>query len=81
MAPWNILLAICRKMNICGKFCVRDFVNFVFDQNRLSSQLGLIYIQLSINSQFPEIRREVNVSLVEATSKAPALMLELFGTR
>jgi hypothetical protein len=46
---------------------------FVSDEIRLSSQLGSIYIHLSINSQSPEIRRDVNVSLVEAASKAPAL--------
>jgi hypothetical protein len=73
MPPWNILLAISRKMNTCGNLCFRNFVNFVSDKNRLSSQLGLIYMHLSINSQSPEIRRDVNVSLVEATSKAPAL--------
>ena len=46
---------------------------FVSDEIRLRSQLGSIYIHLSINSQSPEIRRDVNVSLVAAASKAPAL--------
>ena len=46
---------------------------FVSDEIRFSSQLGSIYIHLSINSQSPEIRRDVNVSLVEAASKAPVL--------
>lgn len=66
-------MVICRKTSTCGKFCVHNFVDFVSDKKLLSSQLGLIYIHLSINSQSPEIRRDVNVSLVEAASKAPAL--------
>ncbi|KAF9561868.1 ARM repeat-containing protein [Agrocybe pediades] len=39
----------------------------------LRSQLGLVYIHLSTNSQHSEIRKQVNASLVDATTHMPHL--------
>lgn len=38
-----------------------------------SSQLGLVYVHLGVESQHPEVRKLVNGSLVEATARAPQL--------
>ncbi|KDR69874.1 hypothetical protein GALMADRAFT_913484 [Galerina marginata CBS 339.88] len=52
---------------------LRYFATELSKNETLRSQLGLAYIHLGVDSQFPEIRRLVNDSLVEATTRTPQL--------